>query len=443
MQDLTRLYPEHLETIKQYYTQALSRSGHDAVLICAGVPHTIFLDDMDYPFKVNPHFKYWAPVTDNPDCYIYFKPGNKPVLLFHQPVDFWHKPADAPTDFWTQAFDVRLVANKKETQQNLPKDLGNCALLGEWESGFADWGLKQRYANLPEMLNYLHYHRAWKTPYELACLREAARLGTKAHYAARDEFLNGGSEYAIHQAFISACAHNEHELPYSNIVALNEHASVLHYQHQQRQAPAAIRSFLIDAGAQFNGYASDITRSYAADKNSDFAQLIAAMDTAQKTLCNKVKPGLDYAELQTATHHIVGGLLHEAGVIKPAAEQAVEAGLTRYFFPHGVGHYIGLQIHDVGGKIADDKGTPKPPPEDQPFLRLTRTVEENQVFTIEPGLYFVEPLLKDLKESSLSSQINWDRLEELRPFGGIRIEDNVVVTADGHENMTRDAFAAL
>ncbi|HET9679026.1 MAG TPA: Xaa-Pro dipeptidase [Gammaproteobacteria bacterium] len=443
MQELSKLYPGHIETVKRHYEQALIRSGHEAVLICAGAPHTIFLDDMDYPFKANPHFKYWAPVSDNPHCYIYYKPGQKPLMLFHQPVDFWHKPADAPTDLWTKEFDVRLAANLKETKKSLPNDLANCALIGEWQTCFADWGVKKQHANVPTLLNYLHYHRAWKTPYELACLREAARLGTQAHAAAYETFKNGGSEYAIHQAFISACAHNEHELPYSNIVALNEHASVLHYQHQQREAPKTIRSFLIDAGAQFNGYASDITRTYAADKNSDFAQLIDGLDHAQQALCAKVKPGMDYALLQTATHHIVGGLLHDAGVLKPEAEEAVEAGLTRYFFPHGVGHYIGLQVHDVGGKLADDKGTPEPASEDQPFLRLTRTVEENQVFTIEPGLYFIEPLLKELSDSKLAKQVNWERVEELRPFGGIRIEDNIAVTSTGHENMTRAAFAAL
>lgn len=125
------------------------------------------------------------------------------------------------------------------------------------------------------------------------------------------------------------------------------------------------------------------------------------------------------------------------------AEATMAAGITRTFFPHGVGHYIGLQVHDVGGFMADDKGATIAKPEGHPFLRLTRNLEEGHVMTIEPGLYFIESLLDSLSKSQHARHIDWTRVDAFRKFGGVRIEDDVAITAGGSENLTRDAFAQL
>ena len=142
-------------------------------------------------------------------------------------------------------------------------------------------------------------------------------------------------------------------------------------------------------------------------------------------------------DLQLA-HDGIAQVLHDVGIINMQPQDAVDAGITAPFFPHGIGHFLGLQVHDVGGLVADDRGTPKPAPEAHPFLRCTRVVEARQVFTIEPGLYFIDSLLADLKSSENSKYINWDVVDQYRPFGGIRIEDNIIVHRDKNENMTRD-----
>lgn len=438
MKEIARLYPDHVSRLEDIWTKALERADLDAALIYAGSPHTIFRDDQDYPFQVNAYFKQWAPVTENPHCFLFFKPGDRPRMLFWQPVDFWHKPADKPDSFWVDAFDLRLIRSVDDARDELPRNVSRCALIGEADPRFHDWGLGPR--NPDRLLAFLDYHRAWKSAYELACLRAANRLGVAAHLAAEAAFRNGASEFDIHMAYLKACEHNEHQLPYSNIIALNEHAAVLHYQHQARQAPDRSLSFLIDAGAEFNGYASDITRTHAND--GEFKRLIGAVDAAQQTLCAQVQPGLDYRDLQSAAHVAVAGILHEFELIKVDVEEAVESGLTRSFFPHGVGHYLGLQVHDAGGFMADESGKVIDKPDDQPALRLTRRVEPGQVFTVEPGVYFIESLLSDLAESALGESVAWDRVNALRPYGGVRIEDNVIVTEAGHENMTRNAFAA-
>jgi Xaa-Pro dipeptidase len=136
--------------------------------------------------------------------------------------------------------------------------------------------------------------------------------------------------------------------------------------------------------------------------------------------------------------------MHEIGLIKVNGDEALDAGLTSVFFPHGIGHLLGLQVHDVGGVMGDLKGGVRERPAGHPYLRLTRMLEPGVVVTVEPGIYFIDSLLTaahdDAKRAPL---IDWVVVDELRPFGGIRIEDNVVTTASKPENMTRDAFNAL
>ena len=139
----------------------------------------------------------------------------------------------------------------------------------------------------------------------------------------------------------------------------------------------------------------------------------------------------------------IAGILKDFDIINTSAEDAVASGLSSVFYPHGLGHYLGLQTHDVAGLIADVEGTPIPRPDGHPFLRLTRTLEAGNVLTIEPGLYFIEPLLRQWRETGDISAINWGKVEALAPYGGIRIEDNIVVTDGAPLNLTRDAFAAL
>jgi Xaa-Pro dipeptidase len=116
--------------------------------------------------------------------------------------------------------------------------------------------------------------------------------------------------------------------------------------------------------------------------------------------------------------------------------------LSRVFYPHGLGHFLGLQVHDVAG-LVDNDGAPLPRPEGYPALRLTRVLEPGNVLTIEPGLYFIDVLLREWRESGDASMIDWDRVDQLKPFGGIRIEDDVLVTEAGNEDLTRAAFAEL
>jgi len=225
----------------------------------------------------------------------------------------------------------------------------------------------------------------------------------------------------------------------SPIIALNESGAVLHYQVLEQAAPAARHSLLIDAGAEFAGYASDITRTYS-HRDRDFGALIECMERMQQTLCAGIKPGLDWREVHLQAHRQLAEVLRESEITTCSAEEAVATGISGVFLPHGVGHLLGLQVHDAGGFMRSPDGGDVPPPEGHPHLRLTRTLEEGFVVTMEPGLYFIPQLLEAARADRRASCINWRRVDSLRKFGGIRIEDDLAVTASGHENLTRDAF---
>jgi Xaa-Pro dipeptidase len=145
--------------------------------------------------------------------------------------------------------------------------------------------------------------------------------------------------------------------------------------------------------------------------------------------------------LHIDTHRLLAGVLVDAELATGSADTLIATGVTSAFFPHGLGHLIGLQVHDVGGHLADASGTRIDPPSGHPFLRLTRVLEEDMVVTIEPGLYVIDMLLENLRGTPAENHVKWRNVDPLRGFGGIRIEDDVRVLAGGSENLTRHAFA--
>jgi Xaa-Pro dipeptidase len=289
---------------------------------------------------------------------------------------------------------------------------------------------------------YLEYHRAYKTPYEIGMMRTATARGVRAHRAAERAFRAGASEFGIHLAYCQAAGQDAAELPYGNIIALNEHGAVLHYTDRDRVPPKAVRSFLIDAGASHHGYACDITRTYASDGHDAFRALVDAVDAAQLRMCDQVRAGFDYRQLHLDAHFALATILRDFDLVTVTPEVAVETGVSSAFFPHGIGHGIGLQVHDVAGFAESDGGGSIGRPEGHPYLRLTRVLEPGMVVTIEPGIYFIDMLLDELKDKGLGPSVNWEQVERFKPYGGIRIEDDVVCTEGAPRNLTREGFAA-
>ena len=309
-----------------------------------------------------------------------------------------------------------------------------------WLGDPAQWTRKpnESLQNPDGLLTHLHYYRPVRTAYEVECVKLATLASVAGHQAAEQSFRGGASEYEILISFLTATGRTENELPYPAIIAKNEHGATLHYQHYDRSADAS-HSLLIDAACDCNGYASDITRTYSYD-DAEFAALIARLDSAQQRIAEAVVPGKAFADLHALAHREIATILQDADIVHMTPDEQLELDVTSTFFPHGLGHFLGLQVHEVGGAFSDPQGTEPERPERYPNLRLIRQLETGQLLTIEPGIYFIGSLLTKLQNQPAGKAVNWEKVKQLGKFGGIRIEDNLLITETGSENITRNAF---
>jgi Xaa-Pro dipeptidase len=415
------LYGGHVAEIQKRYERVLEAEKLDAIVLHSGtaVPRTRF-DDQFWPLRPLPEFQHFLPLAVAESALV-IRAGKRPRLLWKREENFWERAPAVPSEEFEPLFEI---LNLGSIEAELPQ--GKIALVAEQPA----WGLPEASPSLMKALDAL---RVVKTPYEIDCIDEANRLASFGHARVAEAFSVGElSELELHLLYLQATAQDDPETPYKNIVALGEHASTLHHIHYQRKPthrPA--ESLLLDAGATFRGYCSDVTRTYVRGRGeaaSTFAELIARTEKMQQELCSTVAVGKPYEELHEAAHREVGNILHDLRLITASPEEAVESGLTRAFFPHGLGHSLGLTCHDVG--CAEVK--PKP---QNPFLRNTLPIAADQVFTIEPGIYFIEMLMEPLRQSA--APVDWKRVGELQPFGGVRIEDDVRVRDRGIDNLTR------
>ena len=437
---IANLYSQHLAEKLSRFQSILAETGFDEIVIGSGDSKMQFADDMAYPFKANPYFREWLPLARRAGCYLQISAGaSKPRLFLLTVEDIWHTaPETLPADF-EQGLEVIEYASIKELKLHLSQAEGGTAFINETNK----LGLAAEFWNPKKVTDQIDFQRRAKTPYEQECVREANRQAAPAHRAAYQAFMAGASELEIAAAFLAACNQSENEMPYGIIAGVNEHAAVLHH-HDLFKQPQAPRSFLIDAGVAVNGYASDITRTYAFDKGSDFAEMIVVMDAVQLELVAAGGLGKSPIDLNVLSHLRVAEVLRQFDILNVSAEEAFEADITAAFYPHGLGHHLGCNVHDRGSNLASAQGDLLPASEKYPKLRSSAAMVANQIHTVEPGLYFIPALLAKLRAGNNSSKINWSRVDDFLPFGGIRIEDNIIVHADGLlENLTRDAFSGI
>ncbi|QLE98327.1 Xaa-Pro dipeptidase [Neptunomonas phycophila] len=452
------LFETHISSLQQQVEQALSQHDFDALLIGSGHTKKHFLDDTHYAFRANPHFVRWVPfLHESADCWLLIQKGKKPALYIYAPNDFWYQSTPLPVDEWAGLFDITLVTDPAPalmTQENQRYAVVAEEPLHNFSNKFE--------CNPDALLNTLHFDRAIKTSWEIECIFRANCCAVKGHAAAKALFQksivpsseSSLTERALHNRYLQATGHLDHELPYNVIMALNENAATLHYQHKSRSPLPVARTLLLDGGASYLGYAADITRTWSASAvdmpqaeqaiATVFAAIVKAVERLQLSVIEQIKPGLDYIELHRLAHqYLVDVLLSTKLLAQCPPTDEVQEVITRTFFPHGLGHFLGIQTHDVAGFQQDSQGTVKAPPASHPFLRLTRVLEEGMVLTVEPGLYFIPSLLEKLRADAAGSFVNWDLVDQLKPWGGVRIEDNILVTATGARNLTREAFAVL
>jgi len=444
-QTMVNHYKQHIAVLRARYQVLIEeqeQSGQpiDGLLIHSGSENFHYADDQASPFRAYGHFCHWLPIN-RPDQMLLISPGKNPVYFQVIPSDYWFDQSIENASWWCDEFEIVTLTATNQIAHYLDNS-GRVAFLGENTTFARELGLDQRLVNPSALIHNLDFHRAYKSNYEIEQIRAANTEAFIGHNAAKNCFENDGSEYDIHMSFLQACNILEEDSPYTNIVALNEKSAILHYQHKlrRREQDSSEKSqvLLIDAGCRVNNYCSDITRtSTRSHTHAVFQSLVIEMEELQLNLVSRVSIGLSYIDFHRTALELLTHTLIKHELINCSIDQALGQSLASLFMPHGIGHLLGIQVHDVGGHYCDAKGGKKLPPEEFPYLRNTRVMEQNMVFTVEPGLYFIPVLLNQERSTPKGKNLNWKLIDELLPLGGIRVEDNVLVRKSSVVNLTR------
>jgi Xaa-Pro aminopeptidase len=417
--------PQQLERRRRAVADAWGLRD-ELVLIGAGTRiHVPGRADITYPFRAHSEYLY---LTDRD------RPGG--VLAFD------------PAEGWVDL--VAPVTREERLWEGAPPGELEGVPIGELEA-WLDARKRRRIARLgapldavqsdPELersaRSALNAVRRVKDELELERMRAAERA-TSAGFAKASQLIESGRSERELQIELEAefFRHGADLLAFDTIVGSGPNSAVLHF-------PPSVREFsegelvLIDAGAEVRGYASDITRTYPVSGRftSEQAELYAIVLEANLRATEQCVSGRDWRDVHGTAMLTIAAGLTEFGLLRGQPDSLVESGAVTVFFPHSIGHMVGLGIRDAGETPPDRE---EPPP-GYPRLRFDLPLQPGFTVTIEPGIYFVPALLadRDTRERH-RDMIDWDRADQMLEFGGIRIEDDVLVTDDGYEILTQD-----
>lgn len=278
--------------------------------------------------------------------------------------------------------------------------------------------------------------RSVKDAYEIGEMEHACDIGYKMHVAAMQACRPGVAEHTI-AGLIEGIALG-HNGQVSFPIILSQNSQVLH-NHNHSAILQAGGLMLTDAGAETDkGYASDFTRTIPVSgqftsKQLDIYNIVLA---ANNRAIEKIRPGIPYFNVHIEAAHVIASGLKDLGLIKGDLADAVKNGAHALFFPHGLGHMIGLDVHDMEdlgeNNVGYDDEVHRSDQFGTAYLRMGKRLRKDYVITVEPGIYFIPALVEKWESERINhSFINFAKVREYMDFGGIRLEDDVLVTEKG------------
>ncbi len=324
-------YADHVRALQERVETALDATGFDGLVIHSGTPLRYFADDWDAPFRATPHFAHWLPL-ETPGNLLLIRTGKTPLLVRYAPEDFWYEPLPLGEPFWADSFEIKQVGESEQVFSELPKN-GNLAFHGDCPALAEENGFEAGVINPDELIARLDWNRAYKTPYEVACIEEATKQAARAHLAAKEAFESGASELEIHRIYVEALGGTEADLPFQSIVALDEKGAILHYE--KKRAEGGGKVFLLDCGGRHLGYASDITRTWTRPECDSSVPSDGQSDSTRRSvsLCGDVRPGLSFPDLHKKAHVKLGDLLSDVEILTSLRRGSRRAGPHEAFFP--------------------------------------------------------------------------------------------------------------
>lgn len=395
--------------------------------------------DYEFPFRQESNFWYLTGVNEA-ECSLVLDLKKEEYHLFVPERDaqyaVWHGyvktkeqyQEEYQPDYLHYRNDILKVLNELKPETVYCIDDEQAEFVEDLNRGFN--------VETEALVDALTYCRVLKTDWELDQLREACRVNDLAYLEVMKSIKPGMYEYEMKAIFNKVQIENGlMQDAYNGIFASGVNASILHYVVNNSKIKDG-DLFLMDSGFECNGYASDYTRTFPANgKYTDvqkgiYNSVLAGMDK----VLDSIKPGVKMEDLHLLAARTMMEGLKDMGVVKGNIDDMMEENIFALFFPHGLGHFLGLDTHDVGGY---PKGVDRIERPGIKFLRARRELQPGMVITIEPGIYFVpavlEPAIADPEKNKF---LNTEKVESLLGFGGVRIEDDIIVTEEGMENMT-------
>jgi Xaa-Pro aminopeptidase len=399
-----------------------------------------------FPFRTNSHFLYFAGIPLK-NAAIRLEMGNLQLFIDypHPSSALWHGQTPTPEEIAAKigADDARPMTELKDYLENVATLAVQDAATWTQQSQLLNrWILPQQ---LPqerdlELAKAIISLRMIHDEAGLLELRKAADVSVKAHKAGMAGTMKGKLEAEVRAAMEAVIIGHNMTTAYTSIVTV--HGEVLHNGHYHHSLqPGDL--LLADVGAETEtGWAADITRTWPvfgkfSSTQRDIYDIVLA---AHDACIENIAPGVEYGDIHLLAAGIIAEGLVDLGILRGKPEDLVKMDLHALFFPHGIGHLLGLDVHDMedlGDLAGYEEGRKRSDRFGLSYLRLNRPLKPGMLVTIEPGFYQVPGILNDPKvRDQYQYLVNWERLEQFADVRGIRIEDDVLVTESGSEVLT-------
>lgn len=414
--------------------EKLAASDASAAFLFPANFHPFRNPDVEYPFRQESHF-YYLTGFEEPESFLFIGPaaskgGSARTVLFVRRRDAEREMWDGErygVDGAKQVFGADESYPIEELPQKLPELLKNsekiyyrvgqspesdARVLAAAETARRAQGRSGR-GLLPivDPNEKLGEMRLFKSAEEVKALRKACEVSAAAHKLAMQEVRPGMNEFEVEALIDYTCRKGGlQRMGYGSIVAGGRNSTCLHYRANNEPLRDG-DLLLIDAGGEFDYYTADITRTFPVGRSfsKPQAELYDLVLKSQKECIAMVKPGLKYADIHKRACEVLTDGMLSLGLLKGKRDELISSGAFRRFYPHGTGHWLGMDVHDVGLYMQNGE---------------SRKLEAGMCFTIEPGFY-VQPGDQDAPEAYRNL--------------GIRIEDDVLVTEQGCEVLTSGA----
>ncbi|KAJ5543028.1 hypothetical protein N7461_009031 [Penicillium sp. DV-2018c] len=440
-------YPAKAHARRVAESLKAQHSGAGAIYLEAQKTRLIEDSDEDMPFRQRRPFFYLTGCL-LPNAAVIYDIVADQLTLFIPPIDpesvIWSGLPLSPEEA-AKLYDVDRVLFTTDINSTLASiasahngQTTAFAISEQFSEGTSFQGFATR--DTTSLKEAIEDARVVKDAYEVALLRKANEISTKAHIAAIQASKTATNEREIEAAIIGTCIANGcREQSYHPIVAAGEGGATLHYVRNDVDLvdPATKQrknNVLIDAGGEYQTYCADITR--VIPLNGRFApetrQIYEIVLQMQTECIAMLKEGVNWDDVHALAHRIaIRGLL-KLGILRGSEDELFEKRISVAFFPHGLGHYLGMDTHDTGGN---------PNYEDADimfrYLRVRAKLPAGSVVTVEPGIYFCRFIIDPvLKAPDTGKYIDAEVLERYWSVGGVRIEDNIHITKEGSENLT-------